>query len=168
MPLSCTQKSHCKQLRLNQRLSDSPAGHKTRIIVANNNEAATKSTYLWNKSTILPIYPQIMAICGQIVVNGHNIAPIVATTMQKYDQMSDKNRKWSRFERKCDRMCYRKENKVISNHHIIRGLRSVGGKTYLIINKLQNTVISNPRSLRGLRPLVPKDKANRSRFRAIS
>ena len=39
----------CKQLWRNQRLSDSPAGHNTHIIVDNNKEAATKSTYLWNK-----------------------------------------------------------------------------------------------------------------------
>ena len=62
--------------------SNPPAVHKTDIIVANNNETATKSTYLWNKSTILPVYPQITAICGQIAVNVHNIARIVTTTMQ--------------------------------------------------------------------------------------
>ena len=62
--------------------SNPPAVHKTHIIMDNNNEAATKSTYLWNKSTILPVYPQIMAICGQIEVRGHNIVRIVADTMK--------------------------------------------------------------------------------------
>ena len=95
--------------------------------MANNNEAATKSTYLWNKSTILPVYPQIMAICGQIIVHDHNIAQIVAAGKWLIPQLFGEA-KWSQFEEKCDRICYGKENKVISNPHIIRGLRSDGRK----------------------------------------
>ena len=171
-PLYCTQQSQCKQTWRHQRLSDPPASHKTRIIVADNNEAATKSTYLWNKWTISPV-PQMAMICGRITIHGHNIARIVAATMQvkkngeapvclwhrsaaghwnmkklcpgkaKYfrwsvcrNQTSSKNRRmdtfWgksvtklgiekakrTRFEKKCDRMCYGKENKVIANPRI--------------------------------------------------
>ena len=81
-PLYCTQQSQCKQTWRHQRLSNPPASHKTRIIVADNNEAATKSTYLWNKWTISPVCPQMAMICGRITIHGHNIARIVAATMQ--------------------------------------------------------------------------------------
>lgn len=47
-------------------------GPKSRIIVAANTETATKSRNLWKMCPNSTVCPQIIAICGQITLHGHN------------------------------------------------------------------------------------------------